>query len=430
MVKEKKTIKKRISERKYKIPNAFLYGFLTKCVIRPFLQPKLHPTYNIVDNINDCKGPCFLIYNHQSRQDYIYIVNSCYPRRVNFVTGYNEFYRKKFKLIFDILNQIPKKNFVPDVGCICAMRSIIKQNGVVAISPEGMSSITGHNQPVAIGTGKLFKHYKIPVYMCKLQGAFLSNTKVCLDERYGKVEVTLTKLFDGDDFANVTPEEIENKCNEALWQDEFEWNKLKRYKYKSKGRIAHRLHDLCYRCPRCGKEFQMLGDGNAIKCLACGNGAMINDFYDFIPFDDDCILPDSPSKWVDEERKNVYHEIQDSNFEFVEHVRLGKLPEYEYISANDTSVLCGEGKITINHKGFFFKGTKDGKPFEFNLQWRELPTLGMPTDVTYFATYYDGDYYDFFPERPCVGKILLMVEEMHRMHSNAWKNFPWADTYD
>ena len=41
----------------------------------------------------------------------------------------------------------------------------------------------------------------------------------------------------------------------------------------------------------------------------------------------------------------------------------------------------------------------------------------------------DGKYYDVFPKGRKVGKILLLVEEMHRMHVNNWKNFPWMDTY-
>ena len=25
------------------------------------------------------------------------------------------------------------------------------------------------------------------------------------------------------------------------------------------------------------------------------------------------------------------------------------------------------------------------------------------------------------------GKVLLLIEEMHRYHFNSWKNFPWND---
>lgn len=425
----KETLQEKLARRKYKIPNKFVYCTLNKLIINPFLAPKFHPTYHIIDNINDYKGPCFLIYNHQSRMDYIYIAQATYPRPLNFVVGYNEFFRSHLQFIFKLIHNIPKKNFNSDVASIRAMNQIIKQNGVVCIAPEGMSSITGHSQPIALGTGKLLKHYHIPVYMVKLKGAFLSNTKVCLDERYGKVDVTLQRLFDEEQLRNLSVEDIENKINEELWQDDYEWNKKERIKFDMKGNGCSHLHDLCYHCFRCNKDFTMFGKKDKIVCKECGNGATLNEYYDLIPFDDTCVIPESISKWVDEERRLVYHEIQDESFEFKEEVKIGKIPDDHYLKNQATSEICGEGILTINHEGFFYKGTKDNQEFEFKIDYNHLPTLGMPIDVTFFSIYHDGKYYDIFPKNAVVGKILLIVEEMHRLHVNAWKNFPWADTY-
>lgn len=429
-MKKKLTLQEKLSRRKYKQTNKLLYWILKEVVIDPFLAPKYNPHYEIIDDINDCDGPAFLIYNHQSRIDYVWLTQATFPRRLNYVVGYNEFFRGHLQLIFKLINNIPKKNFNTDVACIRGMNQIIKSGGVVCFSPEGMSSITGHSQPVANGTGKLLKHYKIPVYCLKTRGGFLTNHKVCLDERKGRVDATLYKLFTPEQLENMTPEEIELKCNEALWHDDYEWNKKERIKFNTKGNVCSHLHDLCYRCPRCGKEFDMIGEKNYIKCNSCGNGATMNDYYDFIPFDDSCVIPVSPSRWVDDERKVVYKEILDPNFEFEVDVQIGKIPEYKYLKNMKTSEICGEGKVIINHEGFFYKGTKDGQEFNFKIEYKLLPTLGMVTDVTFFALYYDGKYYDIFPKKPVVGKVLLLVEEMHRLHVNTWKNFPWADTYN
>lgn len=428
---KKETLQEKLARRKYKKPNKLIYSLLSNVVIKGFLHKKYNPHYKIIDDINKCEGPCFLIYNHQSRIDYVWINQATYPRPLNFLVGYNEFFRSHLQFIFKLMNTIPKKNFNSDVAAIRGMNSIIKKGGVVCFSPEGMSSITGHSQPVACGTGKLLKHYKIPVYVLKMKGAFLTNTKVCLDERKGRIDVELSKLFTPEQLEKMTPQEIEDQCNLALWHDDYEWNKKERIKYETHGRICTDLHDLCYRCPKCGSEFNMIGEKDYIKCNVCGNGAHMNDYYDFLPFDKTCKIPMSPSKWVDEERKIVYQEIKNNpNYEFVEKVKIGTLPEYKFLKNYATSELCGEGVIRINHEGFFYKGTRYGEPFEFKIPYNLLPTLGMVTDVSFFALYYDGKYYDIFPERRSVGKILLLVEEMHRLHVNAWKNFPWADTYN
>jgi hypothetical protein len=40
---------------------------------------------------------------------------------------------------------------------------VIKQAGRIIIMPEGMSSISGANQPCAVGSGQLFKYLGVPV---------------------------------------------------------------------------------------------------------------------------------------------------------------------------------------------------------------------------------------------------------------------------
>ena len=154
----------------------------------------------------------------------------------------------------------------------------------------------------------------------------------------------------------------------------------------------------------------------------------MNDYYEFEPFEGAKLI-DTPSHWVDWERKLVYREIQDPNYEFKEKVKIGKIPT-DHLIKKVTSEICGDGEITINHDGFFFKGIKDNKPFEFKLEYQAFPTTIMTTTVEQFGVYVNGEYHDIYPERPSSMKITLLVEEMHRLHVNAWKNFPWAKTYD
>ena len=52
---------------------------------------KYHAEFKIIDDIKDCEGPCFVIFNHLSRIDHFYTNEITYPRRVNMMAGYNEF---------------------------------------------------------------------------------------------------------------------------------------------------------------------------------------------------------------------------------------------------------------------------------------------------------------------------------------------------
>ena len=423
----KKTLAQYWATKKYKRPNKVLWAFLAK-VIAPFLMKtygKQHLT--IKDDINKFPGGKFIVYNHQSRFDWINVVKMCGVEPVNFVIGYNEFFRSHFKLIFKLIQAIPKKNFTTDIPSIKAMTKIISDGGIVCFSPEGMSSITGHNQPIVPGTGKFLKHFGVPIYMMKSKGAYLINHKVCLDNRQGNMEAELSCLISPEQLEKLSAEEIDAIINEALWQDDYEWNKEKKNHYKHMKNATSHYEDLAYMCPKCGKEFGIKTSGNEIHCEHCGNSATLDDTYEF-HLGKDAVIPESLSKWVDWERSVEYQRIKsDKNYEFVVECSLGKLPEYKYLTHHKTSIPCGKGKVTINHSGFHFAGEKDGEPFNFDLTYDKFWTLVIVTDCTFTGIYVDGHYYDLVPDKPVIGKMLLMVEEFSRLHYNVWPNFPWME---
>jgi hypothetical protein len=49
--------------------------------------------------------------------------------------------------------------------------------------------VSGACAAFAIGSGKLLKHYGLPVLRLGIAGAYLTTTKYCMDERPGRVDV-------------------------------------------------------------------------------------------------------------------------------------------------------------------------------------------------------------------------------------------------
>ena len=103
------------------------------------------------------------------------------------------------------------------------------------------------------------------------------------------------------------------------------------------------------------------------------------------------------------------------------------LDEYKLVGKNKTSFIVGEGKVSIDHQGLHYKGTRKGEYFELNVGYKELYTLINVVDSSFFSFYYKGEYFDVFPKHQTVGKFRLLVEEMHRYHINFYKNFKWND---
>jgi hypothetical protein len=427
MKKNKRTLEEKLANRKFHSPNRFFYS-IYHLLSRVIILHKYHPTITIKDDINKCKGPCILIWNHLSRIDHAYVTEATYPKRLNIVAGYNEFFRSHLHLPFRMVNVIPKKNFATDLAGTKAMMSIIKQGGSFAMAPEGMSSIYGTNQPIVVGTGHMLKHLGVPVYFLHLKGEYLANTKVCLDERIGKCEAELSLLFSPADLQKLSKEEIEDKINLAFKGDDYEYARQIHVKWKTYGRICDHLDDLCYRCPKCGQELKMEANGDTIRCSSCGNGAKMNDYYEFEPFNKDCVIPVSPSAWVKEERKVIMKEIRDnSSYAYSLKCEIGFLPKYHYLKHHQTSNIEGSGTFTIDHKGLHFVGTRNNEPYSFDVDYHDIFTLTIVTDMTRFAFYVGPDYVELVPPKGTTGKVLLLVEEMHRLHANIWKRFPWDE---
>lgn len=428
-MKKEKNLQDELARRRYKTPNPFLY-FIYYIVGRThLLGAKYHPHFKVIDKLPK-KGPCFVIWNHQSRRDHTFVTSICWPRRISIVAGYNEFFRSHLQWAFKMARIIPKKVFVQnDMSGVRGIRDIIKQGGVVAFSPEGTSSIFGDNQPIVPGTGRFLQAFGVPIYSVSLKGSYLTNNKISADDRFGEVFAELKLLFSPEDLKKMKPEEIENVINEDFHHDDYEWNKTAHIEYKSKGEICKNLQDILYKCPICGAEFMMDADKDYIKCNKCGYELMMDDYYDFHQKSDSPIIFDTPTKWVHWERKQIIDEIRkDPDYSMSVKVKVGYLPKDHFVKDQKTTEICGEGLYTVDHKGVHFKGMKLGEPWEFDLDYKQLWSYPMTVDVTIFSLYVNDEYYDFYPETRCVGKLLMLTEEMHRLHINKWKNFPWFDS--
>ncbi|MBP3503645.1 MAG: 1-acyl-sn-glycerol-3-phosphate acyltransferase [Bacilli bacterium] len=417
----KKTLDQKLHSRKLKKPGILyiILGYLWKLLF--YKKYNINVTYKT--DIKKVKGPIILLSNHASRLDYMFTALPLLPKKFNFVAGYNEFFRSHLAGIFKIMNVIPKKNFTADIYTIKEVSRIIKKKGNIILYPEGMSSISGANQPVAVGTGKFIKHFKLPVYYSLIKGGYLTSPKYDLNERLGRVEVEYDILLTPEEIEKLSATEIEDLINKTLYHDDYAWNKEQKNEYKVGNFVAHNLHHLLYWCPRCNKEFTMKGEFNKIYCTSCNNGATITNTYEMIPFDDTCIIPSTQTEWFNKERALAKEEIKDPNFKLTEKVKLGVLPLYKNLKNQATSEIVGEGLITLNHDGLTYIGTYNNEVVEMHIGIKELPTYGMCTDLTRFYTFYKGKFIEFYPEGETVEKWFLTTESLHRLHNGKWRDF-------
>lgn len=417
------TIAERLARRREHKPNPVLYAILY-CVVL-ILKAKLKTKFVFKVRPGRDKEPFVLVSNHASRNDYVFTAPAVWPRRLNYIVGYNEFFRFPSSLLLNAAQVIPKRNFVPDVHTITSAMRIIRQGGHIMFMPEGMSSITGMCQPVMPGTGKLLKKLGVTVYYTVISGAYLTYTKHCLDERLGRTEVVVDRMFTKEDLARLSDTEIEDRMNRLLAHDDYRWNSEAGVQFAGKGQMAKNLDTLLYMCPKCGAMYRMSCEGNKMTCTACGNAVEMRDDCSIRPAGPGSVCPPLVTDWTILEREKAAADVRTEGFRFSDHVRVGMLPDYKYLTGDVTSEIVGEGELTLTTAGLHFEGTVKGEARTFDIPSASLPTFGMCTDISRFYTFIDGVFYEFYPDRGQILRWDHLTEEMHRFRGGKWQNTPY-----
>ena len=419
----RKTMNQKLYSREVREPNGLLYRALM--IIARIQNRGLGTRFTFNARPGEDGGPFVLISNHASRNDYLFTAPAALPRKLNYVVGYNEFMRFPIGLLLRMMQVIPKKNFTPDLYTVKEIYKVIRAGGAICIMPEGMSSITGMAQPVIPGGAKLIKKLGVNVYYTKISGGYLTYTKHCLDERKGRCEVTVDKMFSPEELRALSEEEIEDRMNRLLAHDDYIWNREAMVRFRGKGQMAKQLDTLLYLCPRCGARYQMECAGNEMRCTACGNTVRLDEYYRLSPAGEKDVCPSLVTDWTIMEREAAARAVREEGFFHSGRVKIGKLPEHRMLFGGATSKICGEGELRLDREGLHFRGTKDGAPYSFDIPTDSVPTFGMCTDISRFYTFDKGEFIEFYPEE---GDVLLwdhLTEEMHRANGGKWQNTPY-----
>ena len=422
----KKTISQRLAERREHKPNPILYGILY-LVVKIIAAPlKIKFIYKARPSRD--KGPFVLVANHASRIDYVYTAPAVWPHRINYVVGFNEFFVFPTRILLDIAQVIPKRNFTPDVHCINSVMRIISEGGHICFMPEGMNSITGMAQPVQPGTGKLLKKLGVNVYYNKIKGGYLSNTKHCQKQRPGRTEVVVDLMFSPEELKSLTELQIEDRMNRLLAHDDYIWNATERIPFKAKDGMAEKLDTLLYLCPKCGAMYRMRCEGDRMTCEACGNTIEMDECGAIKPVGPDSVCPPLVTDWTIMEREKAARDVREPGFSYTGKVKVGLLPDYHFLTGNKTSEICGEGQLTLTSAGLYFDGTVRGEHRAWDIPIQSLPSYGMCTDITRFYTFLDGVFWEFYPYAGDTLRWDHLTEEMHRAQGGKWQNTEYRHT--
>ena len=309
--------------------------------------------------VKKLKGPYLILSTHAAFIDFPMVVAGMFPRTTGWVMSVEEFRRGDW-LMYGV-GGIPKRKFTHDIVTAKHMlRYLKKLKHPVALYPEARFEFAGINERLDSALGKMCKHAKVPVVMCKAYGNFI-NSPQWSKHPYRKIrqEAHMYVLLTPEELQTLSADEIQAKIEKAFEKDEYRWQVENNYHTKCKKR-ADGLYRILYKCPVCGTEFEMKSEGIHLWCEHCGakwemdtlsrlKGVNTEGGFSHIP------------DWYNWEREEVRKEVQAGTYHFEDDVRVE-----DYYSTRVGFLDVGTAHVTHDENGFTFKGTVDGKPFELN----------------------------------------------------------------
>ena len=214
------------------------------------------------------KEPCLILMNHSSFIDLEIAAYMLADRAYHVVCTKDAFVG--LGPILRLLGCISTKKFINDIHLVKDMHYTVKElKGSVLMYPEASYSFDGTATPLPESLGKCIKLLKVPVVMIRTEGAFIRDPLYNgLQRRKVKVSAKMKYLLSPEEIEQKSVKELNAILKESFAFDNLKLQQEKQIRITEKFR-ADGLHRVLYRCPHCGTEGKMHGEGTRIICNAC-----------------------------------------------------------------------------------------------------------------------------------------------------------------
>ena len=323
--------------------------------------------------VKKIKGPFIVLSTHASFMDFPMLISGLFPKTTGWVMSVEEFRRGDW-LMYGI-GGIPKRKFTHGIVTAKHILYYVKtKKHPVTIYPEARFSLAGVNEKLDGALGKLCKLAGVPVVIFMANGNFI-NSPQWSKHPYRKIrqEAEIYQLVSKEDVEKLTADEIQEKIEKAFVKDEYKWQVEKGYHTKCKER-ADGLYRILYKCPNCGKEFEMESAGIHLWCNSCGAKWEMDTLSRLKGVNTDKGFSHIPD-WYNWEREEVRKEVQNGTYSFTDQVRVE-----DYYSTKVGLLHVGDAKVTHDKNGFTFEGIVDGETFTLNKSVADMYSVHIEYD--------------------------------------------------
>jgi 1-acyl-sn-glycerol-3-phosphate acyltransferase len=256
-----------LSLRKPRLVNRIYYrvmmGLLRGFILRYFqLQPENSA-------VVPSSGAGIILANHTSLFDPIWVY-AMLRRPVYFAANEDLFRKRALGQLIRWFGAFPKRKAASDITALRSIFSLVEKGGLVGVFPEGVRTWDGSTQPLFAGIAKLIRRLKVPVYICRLEGAYLVLPRWARYRRRMPVRAVFSRLY---------AEEAIPKSDEAILADiaaaihTGDFAPGREIPRRQQRGLAMNVTKVIYRCPSCGTleglKVVRPFSSNLVECTSC-----------------------------------------------------------------------------------------------------------------------------------------------------------------
>ena len=398
----------KVQHRKPMHPNFLLQSVVRVAALPDLLSTRFTFTRHGMEKI---KGqPCLILMNHSCFLDLMIMSRIFYPKPYGIVCTTDGFVGKEYLMRF--LGCIPTQKFVSDVTLIRDMEYMLKEKKAsVLMYPEASYSFDGTATALPRKMGVLLKKLGVPVVTVITKGAFARQPLYnCLRKRKVQVSAEVTCLATAEEVKTKTVRELDEMLDKAFSFDNFAWQRDNKVEITDPRR-ADGLERILYKCPHCGAEGEMSGQGTYLTCGHCGKAWEMDVFGQMKALEGETEFPHIPD-WYAWERAEVRRELEEGTYSLETDVDIGMMVDFKAI------YMVGSGHLSHLEEGFRLVGC-DGK-----LEYTQGPLscYGLYADYYWYSIAdvicignSDALYYCFPKDGTPVAKTRMAVEELYKI---------------
>ncbi|HOP57708.1 MAG TPA: hypothetical protein PLH02_06130 [Bacillota bacterium] len=365
-------------------------------------------------NMKGLKPPYIMLCNHNSFLDFKVATRAVFPHSSNYVVAIDGFINRE-KLLRDV-GCIGKRKFISDMPVVRNIQYSLKNLGQICqIYPEARYSLVGTTAILPESLGKMAKLLKYPVVVLLSHGHHLSQPVWNLDKRKVPTRSEMTQIITQEEIRSLDVTEINRRINDAFVYDDYRYQLDNKIKIKT-GNRAEKLHHVLYKCPYCGKEFQMQSEGNKIWCENCHTLHEMDEYGRLENMGGETKFTHIPD-WFEWEREEVKKEIMEGIYDVTLPVDVDSLP-------NATGYYrLGRGLLTHNKDGFHLVVKQENKVLDVVKPVQENYSVHVEYDYfgkgcgLSFSTFDDTYYIYPVDQKYSVTKFHFAVEELYKLQN-------------